>query len=54
MYAEFIDTVREVNRKLTPGNRMRVLLGNQPAGNPRQRNEFAVSLLGDSRAVVVR
>lgn len=45
VYAEFLAAVRDVNRRLTAAERIRVLAGDPPTGSSRDRDSSAVSVL---------
>jgi uncharacterized iron-regulated protein len=47
VYAEFFAAVREVNRKLSAGARVRVLASDPPAGSDMDRDASALSVLED-------
>jgi hypothetical protein len=47
LYAELVDTVRNLNRTLAPNARLRVLSAGLPGASPAQRNDAAVSILRD-------
>ncbi len=44
-HAELLEAVRDVNRRLTPTRRLRVIAASPPADDTRDRNEVAVSIL---------